>query len=205
MAMTLVPVGGSVGAGVDVAVGTNPVVVGVEVTKVTVVGVGVLVATKSVGVGVSVGVGLSVGVGVSVGVFVGVCVGVCVGVSVGVFVGVSVGVFVGVKLPVGVGVNVDVGVIGAQVSLSSPSGPVPHLLVAFTVHLYAVASFVLTGKVTLVTEESTVPSFITLPFSPSKILKLYESAPATGSQEHCPWSGKQAGVPSFIVTWALLN
>ena len=191
--MKLFPVGGSVGAGVDVAVGTNSVVVGVEVVKVIVVGVGVLVATKSVGVGDSVGVGLSVGVGVCVGVFVGVCVGVSVGVS------------VGVKLPVGVGVNVDVGVTGAQVSLSSPSGPVPHLLVAFTVHLYAVASFVLTGKVTLVTEESTVPSFITLPFSPSKILKLYESAPATGSQEHCPWSGKQAGVPSFIVTWALLN
>ncbi len=92
-----------VGSGVGVIVGSSIVAVGVNV------GVNVLVdggVPVDVAVGVSVGVTVGVSVGVAVGVDVGVAVGVDVGVSVGVAVGVSVGVGVGVSVGVKVGVKV---------------------------------------------------------------------------------------------------
>ncbi len=85
--------GGSVGVGVSVAVGS---------------GVGVSVAVGS-GVGVSVAVGSGVGVSVAVGSGVGVSVGAGVGVGVGAGVGVGVGAGVGVGVGAGVGAGVGRG------------------------------------------------------------------------------------------------
>jgi phage-related minor tail protein len=89
--------------GVQVTGLTITVVIGTDVSMVSIGSDTFSTAGVAVGIGVAVGVAVGTGVGVGVGVAVGTGVGVAVGTGVGVAVGIGVAVAVGTGVAVGVG------------------------------------------------------------------------------------------------------